>query len=146
MSKLQNKLADSNLPSKSWYKIANDIAQMKNKSNPPPPLLHNGEPNIHPLDKALVLNNHFANISTINNEKEIIENLNLPNHSPSSILITEQDVKDQLTNLNCNKPGGPDEIIPKLIKTLNTNLVKPLTLLYPATQKVAGYYVIPSEL
>ena len=130
MSKLQNKLADPNLPSKSWYKIANDITQMKNKSNPPPPLLHNGEPNIHPLDKAQVVNNHFANISTVNNEKEITENLNLPNHSLTSILITEQDVKDQLTNLNCNKPGGPDEIMPKLIKTVSTNLVKPLTLLF----------------
>ena len=130
MSKLQNTLADPNLPSKSWYKIANDITQMKNKSNPPSPLLHNGEPNIHPLDKAQVLNNHFANISTINNEKEVTENLNLPNHSLTSILITEQDVKDQLTNLNCNKPGGPDEIMPKLIKTLRTNLVKPLNLLF----------------
>ena len=106
---------------------------MKNKSNPPPPLLHNGEPNIHPLDKAHVLNNHFANISTINNEKEIAENLNLPNHSLTSILITEHDVKDQLTNLNYNEPGGPDEIMPKLIKTLSRNLVKPLTLLFNVT-------------
>ena len=31
MSKLPKKLADPNLPSKSWYKIANDIIQMKNE-------------------------------------------------------------------------------------------------------------------
>ena len=73
---------------------------MKNKSNPPSQLLHNSEPNIHPLDKAQVLNN----FSTINNEKEITEILDLPNHSLISILITEQDIKDQLTNLNCKKP------------------------------------------
>ena len=130
MSKLQNKLADPNLPSKSWYKIANDITQMKNKSNPPPPIIYNGEPNIHPFDKAHVLNNHFVTISTTENEKEITENLELPNFTLNSILITEQDVKDQLNNLNYKKPGGPDEIMPKLIKIFNTNLIIPLTLLF----------------
>ena len=130
MNKLQNKLADPNLPSKSWYKIANDITKMKNKSNPPPPLIRNGKPNVHPIDKAQVLNDHFANISTINNDKEIMENLTIPNFSLNSIIVTEQDVKDQLSNLNSNKPGGPDEIMPRLVKTFNTNLIKPLTLLF----------------
>ena len=37
---------------------------------------------------------------------------------------------DQLDNLNVNKPGGPDEMSPKLIKTLGYHLVKPLTLLF----------------
>ena len=130
MQKLQDKLADPNLPSKNWYKIANDVTKMKNKSNPPPPLIQNGKPNIHPIDKAQVLNNHFANISTIETDKEINENLNIPDFSLNSITVTEQDVKDQLTNLNSNKPGGPDEIMPRLIKTFNTSLIKPLTLLF----------------
>ena len=39
-------------------------------------------------------------------------------------------MKDQLSNLNSNKPGGPDEIMPRLVKTFNTNLIKPLTLLF----------------
>ena len=130
MSTLQSKLADPNLPSKNWYKIANDITKMKNKSNPPPPLIKNGEANIHPFDKAQVLNNHFASISTIENDKEIDENLELPNFSLNTIVVTEQDVKDQLNNLNSKKPGGPDEITPNLIKTFNTNLIKPLTLLF----------------
>ena len=103
---------------------------MKNKNNPPPPLIKNGEANIHPFDKAQVLNNHFASISTIENDKEIDENLELPNFSLNTIVVTEQDVKDQLKNLNSKKPGGPDEITPNLIKTFNTNLIKPLTLLF----------------
>ena len=130
MNKLQNKLADPNLSSKHWYKIANDITKMKNKSNPPPPLIQNGNPNIHPLDKAQVLNDHFVNISTIDTDKEINENLNPPNFSLDTIIVTEQDVKDQLCNLNSSKPGGPDEIMPPLIKLFNTNLVKPLTMLF----------------
>ena len=69
-------------------------------------------------------------ISTTENEKEITENLELPNFTLNSILITEQDVKDQLNNLNSKKPGGPDEIMPKLLKIFNTNLIIPLTLLF----------------
>ena len=128
INKLQNKLADPNLSSKHWYKIANDITKMKNKSNPPPPLIQNGNPNIHPLDKAQVLNDHFVNISTIDTDKEINEKLNPPNFSLDTIIVTEQDVKDQLCNLNSSKPGGPDEIMPPLIKLFNTNLVKPLII------------------
>ena len=58
------------------------------------------------------------------------ENPNTPDFNLNSITIIEQDVNDQLDNLNVNKPGGPDEISPKLIKALGYHLVKPLTLLF----------------
>ena len=35
----------------------------------------------------------FSNISTINNDKEIMENLTIPNFSLNSMIVTEQDVK-----------------------------------------------------
>ena len=58
------------------------------------------------------------------------------------ITITEQDVKDQLHALKISKPGGPDEISPKLIKTMGNSLVKPLTLLFNRTLTLGQ---VPSE-
>ena len=71
--KLQTSLADPNTKPKQWYKIANEITKLKNKSNPPPPLVSNGNINIHPLDKAERLNKHFANISKIENPPPLPE-------------------------------------------------------------------------
>ena len=124
------KLSDPSLSSKAWNRIANDITKLKNKNNPPPPLIHNGQPQIHPFNKAQTLNEHFASISTVGIEPELPETPNTPDFNLHSITIIQQDVNDQLDNLNVNKPGGPDEISPKLIKALGDHLVKPLTLLF----------------
>ena len=43
-----------------------------------------------------------------------------------NILITEQDVLYQLSNLNVNKPHGPDGVTPKLLKQLSYSICKPL--------------------
>lgn len=129
MDSLKNTLSDPNLPSRKWFKIANDITNLKNKSNPPPPLITNSKVNMHPLDKAQVLNEHFSNISKVENEPILPEMNNHPkNFNLTS--INEQDVKDQLHILNCSKPGGPDELFPKMIKLFSNKLVKPLTLLF----------------
>ena len=130
ISNLQTKLSDPSLSSKAWYRITNEITKLKNKHNPPPPLIRNGQPQIHPLDKAQTLNEHFVGISTVRDEPELLDNINTPDFNLNTIVILEQDVKDQLDNLNINKPGGPDEISPKLIKTIGYHLVKPLTLLF----------------
>ena len=130
IANLQTKLSDPGLSSKAWYRITNDITKLKNKHNPPPPLIRNGRPQIHPLDKAQTLNEHFVGISTVGDEPELPQNPSNPDFNLNSIIILEQDVKDQLDNLNVSKPGGPDEISPKLIKTFGYDLVKPLTLLF----------------
>ena len=130
ISNLQTKLSDPSLSSKAWYRITNEITKLKNKHNPPPPLIRNGQPQIHPLDKAQTLNEHFVGIPTVRDEPELLDNINTPDFNLNTIVILEQDVKDQLDNLNINKPGGPDEISPKLIKTFGYHLVKPLTLLF----------------
>ena len=57
---------------------------------------------------------------------------NLPVRGPvppvatiENILITEQDVLDQLSNLNVNKPSGPDLTL-KLLKQLSSSICKTL--------------------
>ena len=129
IANLQTKLSDPGLSSKAWYRITNDITKLKNKHIPPPPLIRNGQPQIHPLDKAQTLNEHFVGISTVGDEPELPQNPNNPDFNLNHIIILEQDVKDQLDNLNVSKQDGPDEISPKLIKTFGYDLVKPLTLL-----------------
>ena len=130
LQKLQTSLADPKTKPKQWYKIANEITNLKNKNDPPSPLVKNGNIDIHPLDKAETLNKHFAKISKTENPPPLPELEENPHLNLSSIQLNEQDVKDQLFILNSNKPGGPDEIMPKLIKSTDSSLVKPLTMLF----------------
>jgi hypothetical protein len=82
-----------------------------------------------PRAKAEILNNHLGNICTVND-------LNVPdihNVDPltvdllKSIDISEQDVNDQIEILNINKATGPNGLIPRIIKSLKSELLKPLT-------------------
>ena len=132
--KLKQTLSDPNTRPKQWYKIANEITNLKNKRNPPPPLKNNNKIDIHPFDKAQTLNKHFASISKVENPPPLPpeEEIN-PTFTLENISITEQDVKDQLHSLKISKPGGPDEISPKLIKTIGYSLIKPLTLFFNKT-------------
>ena len=131
IQKLQNTLSDPKTPPKQWYKLANEISSFKNKRNPPPPLKNNNNTmDIHPFDKAQTLNKHFASISKVENPPPLPEEELLPPYSLENIIITEKDVKDQLHALKTSKPGGPDEISPKLIKSIGSSVIKPLMLLF----------------
>jgi hypothetical protein len=48
----------------------------------------------------------------------------------SWLLITEQEVKDQLEILNNSKPSGPDGVAPRILRSVSQCLVSPLTLIY----------------
>lgn len=130
MKKLQSSLSDPNLSPKSWYRLVNDITKLKNKHNPPPPLCKDNQINIHPFDKAQTLNNHFADISKIENEPPLPDEPSPPNFNLRSIQVTNQDVKDQLYKLNTAKPAGPDDIMPKFIKLISNSITEPLTSLF----------------
>ena len=58
------------------------------------------------------------------------------------ITTTEQVVKDQRHALKISKPGGPDEISPKLIKAKGNSLIKPLKRLFNKTLALGQ---VPSE-
>ena len=102
---------------------------MKNKNDPSPPLISNGYTNIHPFDKAEILNKHFSDISKTENEPQLPQET-APDFNLNNITVSEQDVRDQIQLLNANKPGGPDEIMPRLIKIAGIHLIKPLSLIY----------------
>lgn len=76
------------------------------------------------------MNNHFAKISQLQNEPQLPEQQQLPDYNLKLFTITQQDVKDQIHKLNISKPGGPDEIMPQLMKIVGKSLIMPLTLLF----------------
>jgi hypothetical protein len=86
----------------------------------------------YPRVKAEILNNHFANIYTV-------DETNVPGKHDvaplavdrlDNIIICEQDVNDQLQILNINRPPGPDGLTPRIIKSQQTELLKPLTNIF----------------
>ena len=120
-NKLTSQLMDKSIPpDKSVCKL--------NKCNKvSPPIKHEGRIIIHPSEKWCdIYNKYFADISNIENEP------NLPNEDFArdniclELLITEQEVKDQLEILNNFKPSGPDGVTPRILRSVSQCLVSPL--------------------
>lgn len=79
------------------------------------------------MEKANLLNDHFASVSTINNEPVIqMHGPGPPNYLLDDFIFTEQEVLDQLQLLNVTKPSGTDSNIRNIAKSI----VKPLTKIY----------------
>ena len=131
---LEKCLCDKTLPPSKWWKIANSVFKTNNKSVSLPPLNDNGSYISHPFDKAECLNTYFTSISTSSANLEplppVIPNTHL---ILDNIIISEQDVKDQLSVLNDKKPPGPDKLSPKIIKMLAPSIYLPLTILFNKT-------------
>ena len=51
----------------------------------------------------------------------------------SNITFTVSDIAELLTNLNCNKSPGPDNIHPRVLKECTEVLALPLNLLFTAS-------------
>ncbi|CAG2244413.1 unnamed protein product [Mytilus edulis] len=77
-----------------------------------------------PVNKAELLNSHFSNISKIDVEPELPNNVPDPPFKMEEIIITEEEVLDQLKNLNCNKPSGPDGVSPRILKEIKSGKSK----------------------
>ena len=131
-NKLQKDLSDKSTHPRKWWNIAKSIAKINNKPSSNP-LKVNDNILIHPRDKSEAFNNFFTSIASD------ITNINLPELPPlcpfelSEIIVTEQDLKDQFSLLNTNKPAGPDGILPKVIKNLSSSLIYPLKMLFNRT-------------
>lgn len=99
IEQLENSLNDNKVPPDKWWKIAKSITNFTNKSSFIPPLVSNNQVFNHPVEKAEILNNHFANISTTSPNLELpqtAERIQLLPFSLSNIQITQQDVLDQI--------------------------------------------------
>ena len=128
--KLTSELTDKTIPPGKWWRIVKSISKLSKSREPVPYLKSEGQIFVHPVDKAEVLNKHFSNISKIDIEPELPNNVPDPPVIMENFDILETEVFDQLSNLNPNKPPGPDGISPKVLYEIKDGICKPLTLLY----------------
>lgn len=97
--------------------------------------------------KANLLNNYFCSISTIDDSNHDPPDLPLRTDSLlQNIVISEQDIKDILLNLQTGKACGDDIISHEMLKSTAETICKPLSILFnyslrmckfPCTWKIA---------
>ena len=107
--------------------VRSEIAVLKNR---------NGELAILPHEKADMLNNYFASVFT----KE--DTYNIPEPEPqvvqsslSTIIVTEQMVRDRLKEQKPGKSAGPDGIHSRVVVETQEQLVRPLTMIFNKSLK-----------
>ncbi|VDI01051.1 Hypothetical predicted protein [Mytilus galloprovincialis] len=118
--KLTKEITDKNIPPGKWWRIVKSISKLSKSREPTPFLKSEGQIFLHPVNKAELLNSHFSNISKIDVEPELPNNVPDPPFKMEEIIITEEEVLDQLKNLNCNKPSGPDGVSPRILKEIKS--------------------------
>ena len=84
------------------------------------------------LEKAEVLNTFFGEVFTEEDGRDI-EFSNKSDIILNNISITTEDMENKLLKLNVNKSCGPDNLHPKILKELASELAYPLKLLFDKT-------------
>ena len=107
---LQNSLVDKTVPPGKWWRIAKNIAKLKNQNISNSPIKVNGDIFFHPVDKANAINNYFSSISTTDESAELPEEPPLSPFGLSEIFVSDQDIIDHFQILNTSKPAGPDNL------------------------------------
>ena len=104
------KLSDTNTTAKSYWKILNTFL---NKCRLPriPPLFVNNEFVMDSKEKAEHFNNFFsAQCTPFENQSTLPDFVELTDASLSSFIVTDDEIKDLLLNLDIKKAHGPDDI------------------------------------
>ena len=126
---LANKLHESNVSCKDWWKILKSFIKQNDKSQIP--TLSSEDKSISDsTEKADLLNEYFSKQSTLNDQhKQVpqIENCNV--YLPTPIINTDE-VKDVLRSLQVGKASGPDEINNRILRELANVLSNPLCKLF----------------
>lgn len=128
--KLIDKANARDTPVKEWYKIAKKLNN-KHTSTTIPPLADNGTEASSDHDKAELLNTYFCNQASLDDRNHVlppVANTMLP--TLSDIILTVQDVKDAISNIDSSKASGPDLISPRLIREGADALATPLSIYF----------------
>ena len=83
-------------------------------------------------EKAEVLNEFFSSVFTLEPDDDDGVQVNCTTDLPrlTDVTVTEERMKKALRNLNPNKSPGPDEMHPRILKELASELSFPLTFLF----------------
>ncbi|VDI33342.1 Hypothetical predicted protein [Mytilus galloprovincialis] len=127
---LIQKLSNSNLSARTWWKTCNQISGIKPTHSGIPPLLKDDNLIFNDIDKANEFNNFFAMQTNIDDTEAVIPDLTVPDYTLSDITLKDSEVEDVLKILNPNKASGPDLISPILLKEAVSQLKFPLCKLF----------------
>ena len=135
LTKIYAHIDSSNINSKTYFKLAKETFGFKGKSNSeiPPIVLDDNTILTNDLDKAEAFNNFFTSASKLDTSKASlpVDSDPLPGITfLNTIVITTEDVYDQIKNLDTEKGYGPDKISPKMLKMAGDTIVTPLTRLF----------------
>ena len=130
LTDLGNKLIDKNTGRKTFWKIVNNLL---NKCKIPriPPLLVADKFVTNCKEKAHLFNNYF-----LLQCKPIINSSTLPNFMPNTdtklhfFEITNDSIRDLITELDGNKAHGPDQISVQMIKLCGNSICVPLYIIF----------------
>ena len=95
-----------------------------------------------------MLNRYFTSQMNLNDENRSLPQLPPDEHNLASIVITAEDVKDSLHNLNINKACGPYLITPHLLKEGTKTLALAFTIIIIMSQCIrfpTMWYVRPAK-
>ena len=83
-------------------------------------------------EKAEILNHQYAKTFTVENIQEMptFTNSSLSSDPLTFITITEAHVEQLLHALRIDKSPGPDQIHPKVLKEVASQIAKPLAIIY----------------
>ena len=82
------------------------------------------------MQKADMLNKYFASQMDLDDNNRPLPHIPPTEYTLTSIVITVEDIKNVLRNLNINKACGPDLISPHLLKEGSTIIALPLSIVF----------------
>jgi hypothetical protein len=134
-SKLAEKIKSSDLSPNQWWKTLKQITANNTytkQTYPPMMDINNNLPINDNVEKADLFNKYFSSQSTLDDEDLDVETYIQPTNQTtlSEIILSAQDVKDTLCNLNVNKATGPDDINPNMLKQAANVLAEPTSKLF----------------
>ena len=116
---------------KSWWKLVKRVMNPNQKQSSIPSLSSGGKTIVNPLEKADLLNNHFADICTVADDHIPLEpDYQFDGEVLSTIEFTPDNVYTELNNLDTSKGPGPDNLSPIVLKRLAASLCYPVSILY----------------
>ena len=102
--------------SRDWWKLVNSFMSKKGIiSDEIPPLCKDGVTYYTNKEKANVFNDHFIQQSTLDDDGDTLPEVEFRETEINEIIISIEEVKTIIKNLNPNKATGPDAIHNKLL-------------------------------
>ena len=124
---------------KIFWKTSKQLLKIGKSNHDIPTLEMNNEYAETDIQKADMLNKYFASQMDLDDNNRPLPHIPPTEYSLTSIVITVEDVKNVLRNLNINKACGPDLISPRLLKECATIIALPLSIIFNRSLE-QGYF------